>query len=176
MTTIKVSENIVLRQILISDAPEIYEIIDSQREYLGEWLPFVADTNSMADSISFITSIYLGLPEKQELVFVILYENVLCGLVGFKNTDKTSKETEIGYWLSEYFQKKGIMTQSVQALTDYAFNSLNLDTVRIKCATGNSPSQKIPQRLNFEFERSEPNGEMLTANKWTDINVYIKRR
>ena len=29
-------------------------------------------------------------------------------MIGFKDTDKLNKKTEIGYWLSEKFQKQGI--------------------------------------------------------------------
>ena len=39
--TIEVDKEIKLTQLEQSDAKDIFETIDSQREYLGRWLPFV---------------------------------------------------------------------------------------------------------------------------------------
>lgn len=176
MITISVNQNIALRQIQLTDASVVFETIDNQREYLEKWLPFVEYTTSVYDTLSFITSVYLDLPEKQELLFVILYDDTFCGLIGYKNTNKITGDTEIGYWLAKAYQHKGIITRSVQALTDYAFNTLGLERIRIKCATGNTRSQMVALRLNFVHEKTEPKGELLTGNVWTDINVYIKHR
>ncbi|MFA7401791.1 MAG: GNAT family protein, partial [Bacteroidales bacterium] len=85
---------------------------------------------------------------------------------------KQNQKTEIGYWLSESFQKKGIMSLSVKALIDYAFQQLQLNRIQIKCAVGNNESKHIPQRLGFTFEGIEREGEFLSDNTFTDLEVY----
>jgi len=172
--TIQVTENILLRQIELSDADDIFKTIDSQRAYLGKWLPFVESTQRVEDTIQFIQSI-LNVPvENRELTFVIHYKGKFAGLIGFKSTDKQNKETEIGYWLSRPFQKKGIITLAVQELMKLAFEELDIHRIQIKCAVGNIPSRSIPLRLGFKYEGSERDGELLTGNKYTDIEVYSK--
>ena len=54
---IQVNKETQLRLISIDDAKSIFETIDSQREYLGRWLPFVGYTDSIDDSIAFISSV-----------------------------------------------------------------------------------------------------------------------
>ena len=44
MKIIKVNQDIILKQIQLSDAQSIFSTIDSQRDYLGKWLPFVSWT------------------------------------------------------------------------------------------------------------------------------------
>lgn len=85
---------------------------------------------------------------------------------------RPKKRAEIGYWLSEKYQKKGIVTQSVSTLLDYAFSELGLNRVQIRCAVGNIPSKNIPRRLGFLFEGIERDGELLSDNQFTDIEVY----
>jgi len=171
---IHVTDDILLRQIELSDVDDIFETIDNQRVYLGEWLPFVESTKRVEDTMQFIESI-LNVPvENREHTFVIHYKGKFAGLIGFKSTDKQNKETEIGYWLSEPYQKKGIITLSVQALMKLAFEELDIHRIQIKCAVGNIPSRSIPLRLGFKYEGSERDGELLTGNKYTDIEVYSK--
>jgi ribosomal-protein-serine acetyltransferase len=174
ITTIHVTEHIVLQPIDISDASDIFNTIDNQREYLGRWLPFVAFTLKIEDTRQFILSILNVSPEDRDNTYVIHYQDKFAGLIGFKCTDKQNKRTEIGYWLSEPYQKKGIMTLSVQSLIQLAFEKMDIHRIQIKCAVGNFPSKNIPLRLGFMYEGTERDGELLIGNKYTDIEVYSK--
>ncbi len=171
---IKVTDDILLKQIEMSDAKDIFHTIDSQREYLGRWLPFVEHTLRIEDTKSVVSQMIKLGEESLDYVFVIHYESIFAGLAGFKCTDKSNRRTEIGYWLSDSFQKKGIMTLSVEALCRYAFKEMNLNRVQIKCATENIASSNIPKRLGFRHEGTERDGELLSGGKFTDIDVYSK--
>jgi ribosomal-protein-serine acetyltransferase len=66
---------------------------------------------------------------------------------------RTSQGTaEIGYWLAAGHQGKGLMTKACRALIDYGFGTLGLRRIAIQCATGNTRSQAIPERLGFTRE------------------------
>ncbi len=169
---IKIDEHVVLAPITLADSTDMFETIHSQRDYLGKWLPFVVFTQQVEDSRNYIRSM-LGAPENtREHVYTIRYDGVFAGLIGLKAIDKANHKTEIGYWLSEPFQKQGIISRSVVALCRHAFSNLNVNRVQIKCAVGNEPSKRIPQRLGFCFEGIERDGELLTGNAYADIEVY----
>ncbi|MDQ2178941.1 GNAT family N-acetyltransferase [Marinifilum sp. D714] len=174
MIIIKVDTEIELKQLEQSDSKAIFEMIDSQREYLGKWLPFVEFTKEVSDTDKFVSSAVNAPEERFEYVFVIRIQNEFIGLIGFKDTDKLNQKTEIGYWLSEKHQKQGIITKSVEKLCDFAFNQQGINRIQIKCAVGNKPSTKIPQRLGFKFEGVERDGELLTGNVFTDLEIYSK--
>ena len=174
MTELSINEDIKLKQLEESDAPDIFTMIDSQREYMGKWLPFVAETKTVDDSLAYIRMIAETPESFRELVFCILYRGKFAGLIGlkFNPADKPNKRTEIGYWLSENLQKKGIMTLSAKALTDYAFNVLDLNRVAIKCATGNLNSRNVALRLGFTYEGTERDGELFPDNHFVNLEVY----
>jgi len=169
---IRVTDELVLKEIELSDASDIFSTIDSQREYLGKWLPFVDFTKCLEDSVLFVGSVLDTPPENRELLFVILYKNTFAGLIGFKDSDFNNHKTEIGYWLSAPLQNKGIMTMSVKALIKLSFDELFVNRIQIKCAVGNQRSRKIPQKLGFVFEGIERDGELLSGGKYVDIEVY----
>ncbi|MEA4918799.1 GNAT family N-acetyltransferase [Proteiniphilum sp.] len=171
---IKIDNEIELRQLEGTDVIDIFQAIDSQREYLGKWLPFVIFTKTVSDSEAFVNSVINAPRERFELQFTIRKQDQFIGLIGFKDTDRTNKKTEIGYWLSEKYQKRGIITKSVEKLCDFAFNKLDLNRVQIKCAVGNQRSKNVPKRLGFKFEGIERQGELLTGNIFTDLEIYSK--
>lgn len=163
---------ITLRQLTEADAADIFVTINSQREYLGKWLPFVKHTKSVSDTQAFVNSI-IDLPEEiMEYTFTIRIDGCLAGLIGFKSTDRANRKTEIGYWLSESFQGRGIITKSVKRLCEFAFQELNMNRIQIKCAVGNSASIAVAERLGFVREGIERDGELLSGDAFTDLYIY----
>lgn len=172
MDSVKITEAILLRKLQLSDAEAIFNTIDSQREYLGKWLPFVPFTQQLEDSKLFVEATMANDLFELYPTFSIQYEGVFAGIVGFKDTDVANRRTEIGYWLAESFQKRGIMIQSVRKLCEMAFNDLELNRIQIKCAVENYPSKAIPLHLGFKLEGVERDGELLSNGFFTDIEVY----
>lgn len=172
MLMLRVTDDIILKQIELADANIVFETISKERNYLRKWLPFVDQTYEIIDTESFILSIYAEPRDRQDLVFVIHFRDEFVGLIGFKGIDKANRKVEIGYWLSEQFQKRGIMTQSLRRLVDYAFKQMDINRVQVKCAVGNHPSKNIPKRLGFVLEGIERDGELLVDNMFTDLEIY----
>jgi ribosomal-protein-serine acetyltransferase len=170
MEYIQVNTQIHLEAIVLSAAPVIFETIDRDRIYLKEWLPFVDSTQSVSDTELFIKSMIYQKERKDE-VFTIWYNLEFAGLIGFKETDHVNRKTELGYWLADKMQGKGIATLCVARLLKYAFKKLQLNRVQIKVARGNYKSAAIPVRLGFRLEGTEREGELL-ATKFRDLEVY----
>jgi ribosomal-protein-serine acetyltransferase len=171
---LKVDSDIALRELELNDAADIFRTINKERGYLGTWLPFVAYTKELKDTECFVSSVVNVPVEKLEHTFTIRKQGEFIGLIGLKDTDVLNKKTEIGYWLSEKEQGKGIMTNSVKELCDFAFTKLQINRIQIKCAVGNVPSKNIPKRLGFKLEGVEREGELLTGNTFTDLEIYSK--
>ena len=173
---LNVDKNIVLKQLELTDTPDIFNTIDTQREHLGPWLPFVETTKQLSDTHAFVESVVNSPKDRMEYTFTIRVNGRMAGLIGFKATDRANKKTEIGYWLSRDFLGRGIMSRSVSTLCDFAFRELDINRIQIKCALANTPSRNIPQRLGFHLEGIERAGELLTGGVFTDLAVYSRLR
>lgn len=171
---IKIDTELELKQLEKSDSIDIFNTIDNQREYLGKWLPFVESTKELSDTEKFTESVINAPEDRFEYIFTIRKQNNFIGLTGFKDTDKLNKKTEIGYWLSERYQKQGIVTRAVDKLCDFAFDQKGINRIQIKCAVGNTPSMNVAKRLGFKREGIERDGELLTGNIFTDLTVLSK--
>ena len=164
-----VDKNTLLKEIGFEHLRPIFNTIDREREYLGKWLPFVELTKDISFTNQFIEN-YLN-SEKVNLTFAITFQKQFVGIIGLKDTDPDNKKTEIGYWISERFQGKGIMTHSCKTLVDYIFNSKDINRIQIKAATENLKSRAIPERLGFTFEGIERDGELHNYG-FVDLAIY----
>jgi len=151
-------------------AQEIFDTIDRDRNYLRNWLPFIDSTRQVSDTETFIESIS-GKSNKRDIIYSIWYREEFAGLVGFKDTDWMNQKTEIGYWLAEKMQGKGLITLCVERLIKHAFQKLKLNRIQIKVAENNTKSASIPKRLNFMFEGIERAGEKHN-NQYLNLETY----
>jgi len=135
-----------------ADAQELFALIDANREYLAEWMPFVGQTRSAADSLAFIRAARRQLSENRGLQTAIFAGARMVGVVGFHRIDWTTRSTSIGYWLAEDQQGSGTMTLATRALVDYAFGTWRLHRVEIRAGVENLRSRAIPERLGFHEE------------------------
>lgn len=171
---IEIDSNLSLKALVESDAIRMFNIIDTQRDYLGEWLPFVQFTHRIEDSKGFVEMAMNNRKIKKDYVYKICFEDRMIGLIGTKEIDLINKNTELGYWLSRDFQNQGIMTKSVQALIQELYEELKLERIQICCAVGNEKSINIPKRLGFKLEGTKRNGEWIGNLQFRDLLVFSK--
>lgn len=161
-----------IREACYEDAGPIFDAIDKNRDDLRVWLPFVDALKSVEDEQGFLESVLKVPYEQRDPVFVIEKGPAVCGLIGFHFSDRDNHRTEIGYWLLPEYRGKGIITQAVRYLCDWAFFEKDFNRIQIRCAVGNQSSNAIPQRLGFTLEGTERDGELLSSGEYTDIHVY----
>lgn len=149
---LRVDDEIVIRILAKRDAASIFALVDRNREYLRRWLPWVDDTRSSAATLKFVEDGAKQLRRDDGFQAGIWYCGELVGIVGYHYWDKRDRKTELGYWLAEPAQGKGIMTRAVRALVDYAFDGVGLNRVEIRAAVGNARSRAVPERLGFRQE------------------------
>ena len=149
---VREKDKLELRTLVSGNADEVFEVIDKNRDYLREWLPWVDGTKSPYNTRESIGRWKKGIKDKADYTFGIFSGGNYIGNMGVHNINTFSDSAMIGYWLSPEWQGKGIMTDCVRALTNYCFSELNLNSVHIACADANKKSRAVPERLGFVQE------------------------
>ena len=171
MEYMMVSPTIRLEKLKLSMAQVIFDTIKRDHNYLKTWLPFVEFTQKVEDTQLFIQSVVDSNEFTQKAIYSIWVKEEFAGLIGFNEIDWTNKKTELGYWLAENMQGKGVITQCARKLISYAFKKLKLNRIQIKVAVGNERSAAIPKRMGFKFEGIEREGELI-ENHFHDLEIY----
>jgi ribosomal-protein-serine acetyltransferase len=171
MKNIKIDQDIELRLLELSDSEQLFSLVDKNRKYLREWLPWLDYSNNVDDSKKFIQGAIDKFNGNKAIEAGIWYQEKLAGVIGLHEIDWDKDETAIGYWLSEDYQGKGLITRACKVVLDYCFNDLALKKVEIRCAVENHKSRAIPVKLGLKQERIKENAEIL-YDKIVDHVIY----
>ncbi len=168
---INIDENIKLELINDTHSQAVFEIANESRNYLREWLIWVDDMQS----VEFIENYIKGSKQRNsdgiEFAFVIIENQKVVGRMGIYRINTINRIGEIGYWLAENKQGKGIVTKCCKGLINFCFNELHLNRVEIICGTENYKSQVIPERLGFTKEGIIRQGA-LVHNKFINLCLF----
>lgn len=166
-----IDKNLVIKLLETHHSKPMFNLIDSNRTYLKKWLPWVDNVKNYEDCINFIKTSKKHFIENNGFQSGIWYKQKLVGIIGYHKINWDSKKTSLGYWLSEEFVGKGIVSKSCKFFIDYAFKELNLNEIEIRCAENNNKSRKIPERLGFQQEELITKAEYLN-DRYVNHIVY----
>ena len=170
-SSIKVNTHISLQLPRLEFAETIFAIIENQKNYLKQWLNWIDRVKSV-DSIKTQIREAIALNKGgQQLNTYIFYDHYLVGAVGFINIHKIHQKAEMGYWIRQDFQGKGITSKSCRRLIDYGFQHLQLNRISIKIMTENHKSLTIPKKLGFQSEGTLRQDAFFN-NRFYDIEVF----
>jgi ribosomal-protein-serine acetyltransferase len=142
-------DGIELRSWSLEDAPEIFAIVDANRDHLRAWFPWVDRTAGPVQIAEFIeTSRRREDAREGNGIYV---NGTLVGSAGFSWATE-EMQGEIGYWLVADAQGQGLVTRAVRALTTYGFEEVGLHRMTIKAAVENTRSRAVAERLGFVQE------------------------
>jgi ribosomal-protein-serine acetyltransferase len=167
---LEVAEGCYLRLLEESDAEELHRLVDRNRDHLAEWMPWAAG-QTLEGTANFIRVTRRRLAEKEGFEFALVLDGRIIGSAGIAGIDWVARAANIGYWLGEEHQARGLMTRAVRALVDHAFGALELHRVQIQAAEGNRRSRAIPERLGFQEEGTLREAERV-GGRYLDLVVY----
>lgn len=105
---------------------------------------------SAADAEAFITRAMQSVPRT---FFAIATQTEAIGSIGFALGHDVHRFTaELGYWLGEPFWGKGIMTEAVKAICEYAFQELGLYRISATPYITNPASARVLEKAGFVRE------------------------
>ncbi|WP_239256178.1 GNAT family N-acetyltransferase [Listeria ilorinensis] len=113
------------------------------------------DQNKKATEI-YYHKIQTGIKNNQSIYWVIQQKESpnLIGTVCLWNFDEEKQLADLGYELFPAFQKKGLMTEAVQAVIAFSFDRLGLKQLFAVTNPANIASCKLLEKNNFEQDFS----------------------
>ena len=93
------------------------------------------------------------------------------GIIGIKITKHSTKIAEVGFMLTGKAQGRGIASESLGLLIQYAFDEINLNKLVAICSTKNHGSYNLLEKLGFVREGCLVQNS-ITNNQYVDDYVY----
>jgi [ribosomal protein S5]-alanine N-acetyltransferase len=138
------TERLALRQLQHTDDQEIFTLrSDSEiNKYLDRQL-----ANTIDDARNFIDKII----KNNALYWAVTLsdKNILVGTCCLFGFSEENTKCEIGFELLTSFQGKGIMTEALKKVIEYAFNTIKVQKIEAFVHKDNTSSIKLLEHLSF---------------------------
>ena len=163
------TERLLLRPFRESDAEAFFKCC--QNPNIGNnagWKPH----GSLEESQEILRSVFIS---QSGIWAIILKEDGrLIGSVGIIPDPKRENPQArmLGYWLDESHWGKGYMTEAVQSVLDYGFNTLQLNLITANCYPHNERSQQVLKRHGFIYEGTLHQAELTYDGHLYDHQCY----
>jgi RimJ/RimL family protein N-acetyltransferase len=149
------AEGLTLRTLEEVDAPALVQAARESLDTVGRWMPWCTASYSEKDALDFVadcrsnrsrgTAYDLGIFEDGDPTLV--------GIVGLNSIDLRNRFCNLGYWVRNSRQRRGIAFRCLEILARYAFEELNLFRVEIVVAVGNTASDALALKAGALAER-----------------------
>lgn len=152
MVSILIDDDLLLRSFQPEDAPALFKAVDSSRKHLRPWFPWVDATTKPEHSLQFIQQSLTMQNNQEGLALGIIYKREIIGSMGMHNWNHDLKRAQLGYWISEQYEGKGIVSTCLMSFIDFLFEKVGLNKVEIQFMPANERSAAVANRLGFKVE------------------------
>lgn len=162
-------DNYSIRPICEDDALEFYHLVERNRVRLS-YFPNILKANKDLNSAKTLIIERIGLSEKREFFTFVIIDNMTDEVVGaifLYNFDWIIAKAEMGFFLDNNFEGKGIITKSAFHVINYCFSILGLNKIFMRISMENISSKRVAEKSGFVIEgvlRKEfmmPDGELI---------------
>ena len=145
---------------------------------IAKYLYEVPDPYRIDDVLYFIKSSYDDFRLRKAITFAIDYKlesfQLLSGTIGIKDIDYVNKKGNIGYWIGKQYQDKGIATECIKLVVNYAFDMLEFKEISAYVFPDNNPSIRVLEKNEF-VKTSKVNEYHPLSYRFRDSLIYIRK-
>ena len=138
-----------LRKYTMDDLAEVWSLVDGERSRLGVWMPWVESSTTIEHQRTWLSRV---VGDIQSLDGCGLWvKGRYAGGVGL-STDPFGVSGELGYWVGEEFEGRGLVSKACGTLIEHGFGDAGLHRIFIRAGVENTRSRAVAERLGFTFE------------------------
>ena len=169
----ELSEGILLRPVRKSDAVPLAAAFQANRSHLAPWEPVRPESFYSVEGQREVIGRRLAELHAGTAVPLVLAGDA--GIVGLLNLSSIVRgafqNAHLGYWISDSFQGRGLMTAAVAAATQLAKVNLGLHRLEAATLVHNTASQRVLEKNGFEAYGTA-RAYLRIAGEWQDHRMY----
>ena len=168
-------ENYFVEPIAGPDAWKLCNFIVANSERLKHYFPKTLEQNLNPDlSRYFVGKKIKQCNAKEEFLFKLKEKKnrSIIGLVYIKELLWDKKQAELAYCIGYQYEGLGMATETVKALSRYAFETLGLKTLQIIVHKTNPGSIKVAEKCGYTWQDTLPKEHTPPGEEALDMELY----
>lgn len=148
------TNTLIIRPFTEKDIDAFVEAALESLSTVGTWMPWCTATYSAKDAQPWFDSCAFNLKinEAYDVGIFSVDDGLLLGGISINQIDWDHKVGNIGYWVRQSQQKRGIASHAVLAIAQFGFTELKLQRLEIVAAIENIASRKVAEKTGATFE------------------------
>jgi len=137
------------------EAGLLVELLHASRDSVGRWMNWYTPDYAATDALGWIAAVERGWQDGEgecALAIEAGSEGVPQGCVGINQFRFEHRTANIGYWIGQPHQGRGLAAQAVRLLAPHAFARFALRRLEIVVAEGNGASRRAAEKTGARFE------------------------
>jgi|TARA_B110000914_G_C15476376_1_gene453328 ribosomal-protein-serine acetyltransferase len=170
--TIIVDDNLSIIVPTPEDASDLFSLVDRNRQYLRNWLPWLDYNMSVSDELEFIELSRKNRLQGSSGVWLIKENNnLIVGTISINWVDWDNKSCGLGYWISQDKTGNGIVTRCCESMIDNLISNNRIHRFVIEAGVNNLASRKVAEKLGMRLEGTIKDRELLYG-EYVDSVLY----
>lgn len=143
-----------LRAHRTTDAEALAAAVRESVATVGRWQDWCHEGYGTADAETWMGACRKDwlLGDGYEMLIVDAHTDVILGGMGVNQRNREQRFANLGYWVRESMQGRGIATRAGRLAIRFAFETVGVARLEIVAAWDNLPSRKTAERLGGTFE------------------------
>ena len=137
-------------------------------------LETVSRTKTLEEAQEFIEEMIRHTISNTYFPYVILdeKEDRIIGFIDLKNIDWSVPKTQIGFYIDEAYEGKGIISKAVIKIIDFCFDEKGFEKLYMRIHPENLAAQKVAEKCGFELEGTIRKDYKTPSGQLVDLLYY----
>ena len=164
-----------IRPLSSNDAENYFLLVDKNRKRLEDFFAGTVSKNkTITDTHAFINDVTERAGKKIYFPFVIvdLATQKPIGYVDIKSIDWNIPKAELGFFIDEHYEGKGIISNAVSKMMEHCFKTLQIKKLFLRTHEKNTGSRKVAEKNGFILEGIIRSDYKTTSGVVVDLMYY----
>jgi RimJ/RimL family protein N-acetyltransferase len=169
------TERLSIRAPRVADVPGLVSAVRESIAELEPWMHWATRDYSAESCETSVRQAIARFVTRQDLRYHLLDRATgeILGSSGLHRINWQVPRFEIGYWVRTSRAGRGLVSESVRALTRTAFESLGARRVEIRCDDLNLASARVAERCGFALESTLRNWQRAPDGSLRHERIYV---
>lgn len=134
------------------DADFIHPAIVASHAHLKPWMGWAKTLPSLDETKLYVRRALMEWHDRESLDYRLFLDGTFVGNCAVHTIQWHVPSAQLGYWLHSDFQGRGLISEAVERLTQFAWDELDLARLEIRCNARNTASANVALRAGFQQE------------------------
>ena len=170
-------QNFSIRLLTEQDIESYFNLVQKNRPRLEAFFTgTTSKTKTYEDTQVFLSDMVKRTKEKTYFPYIIIDDtnNSIAGFLDLKNIDWNIPKSELGCYIDENYEGKGIASEAVKVFCDYCFSEFKFKKIFLRTHPSNLAARNIAEKCGFEVEGILRREYKTTSGEIIDLIYYGK--